>query len=68
MKRFAQLSLAGIAAIVLMKLVGLVVVPLLGLVATALAFGFKLLLLAGAAWIVWTLLRKSGCCGVSEEE
>ena len=68
MKRFAQLSVAGIAAVLLLKLLGVVVVPLLGLLAAAFAFGFKLLLIAAAAWLVWTLLRKSGCCGPGDDE
>ena len=68
MKRFAQLSVAGIAAVLLLKLLGVIVVPLLGLLAAAFAFGFKLLLIAAAAWLVWTLLRKSGCCGTCDDE
>ena len=68
MKRFAQLSVAGIAAVLLMKLLGVVMAPLLGLMAAAFGFALKLLLLAGAAWLVWTLMKKSGCCGIREEE
>ena len=68
MKRFAQLSVAGIAAVLLLKLLGVIVVPLLGLLASAFAFTFKLLLIAGAVWLVWTLLKKSGCCGTRDEE
>lgn len=68
MMRFAQLSLAGIAAVLLLKVLGVIVVPLLGFLAAAFAFGFKLLLIAGAVWLVWTLLKKSGCCGTNEEE
>ena len=68
MKTFAQLSVAGIAAVLLLKLLGVIVVPLLGLLAAAFAFGFKLLLIAGAIWLVWRLLRKSGCCGTRDEE
>ena len=68
MKRFAQLSAVGIAAVLLLKLLGVIVVPLLGLLAAAFALGFKLLLIAGAVWLVWTLLRKGGCCGSRDEE
>lgn len=68
MKRFAQLSVAGIAAVLLMKLLGAVMVPLLGLMAAAFAFALKLLLFAAAAWLVWKLMKKSGCCGTSDEE
>ena len=68
MKRFAQLSVAGVAAVLLLKLLGMVAIPLLGIVAAAFAFALKLLLIAGAAWLVWTLIKKSGCCGTREEE
>ena len=68
MKTFAQLSVAGIAAVLLLKLLGVIVVPLLGLLASAFAFGLKLLLIAGAAWLIWTLLKKSGCCGTRDED
>ncbi len=68
MKRFAQLSAAGIAAVLLLKLAGAVLLPLLGMVAAAFAFALKLLLIAGAAWLVWTLVKKSGCCGTREKD
>ena len=47
MKTFAQLSAVGIAAVLLLKLLGMIVVPGL-LLAAAFAFGFKLLLIAAA--------------------
>lgn len=62
------MSVAGIAAVLLLKLLGVIVVPLLGMLAAAFAFTLKMLLIAGAAWLVWTLIRKSGCCGTREEE
>ena len=68
MKTFAQLSAVGIAAVLLLKLLGVIVVPLLGFLAAAFAFGFKLLLIAAAVWLVLKLLRKSGCCGASDDE
>ena len=68
MKTFAQLSAVGIAAVLLLKLLGVIVVPLLGLLAAAFALGFKLLLIAGAVWLVLKLLRKSGCCETRDEE
>ena len=68
MKTFAQLSAIGIAAVLLLKLLGVVLVPLLGFMAAAFAFTMKLLLIAGAAWLVWTMIRKSGCCGTRDEE
>jgi threonine/homoserine/homoserine lactone efflux protein len=68
MKTFAQLSVAGVAAVLLLKLLGVIVVPLLGFLAAAFAFTFKLLLIAGAAWLIWRLVRKSGCCGTRDEE
>lgn len=45
MKAFSQLPAAGITAVLLLK-------------AAAFAFGFKLLLIAAAVRLVWTLLRK----------
>ena len=68
MKTFAQLSALGVAAVLLLKLLGVIVVPLLGFMAAAFAFALKFLLIAGAAWLVWTLIRKSGCCGTRDEE
>ncbi len=68
MKTFAQLSAVGIAAVLLLKLLGVIVVPLLGFLVAAFAFTFKLLLIAGAVWLVWRMLRKSGCCGTRDEE
>ena len=68
MKTFAQLSAVGIAAVLLLKLLGVIVVPLLGFMAAAFAFALKFLLIAGVAWLVWTLIKKSGCCGTRDEE
>lgn len=68
MKTFAQLSAVGVVAVLLLKLLGLVAVPLLGFLAAAFAFSLKILLMAGAAWFIWNLIRKSGCCGTREEE
>ena len=66
MKTFAQLSAVGIAAVLLLKLLAVVVGPLLGLMAVAFAFTFKLLMVAGLAWLAWSLFKKN-CCKNPDE-
>ena len=67
MKTFAQLSAAGIAAVLLLKLLSVVVLPLLGFMAAAFSFTFKVLLIAGLVWLVWSMVRKT-CCKKREED
>ena len=57
MKTFAQLAIAGIAGILALKIVGGIVLPLLGLAAGLLALAFKLTLVVLVGWFVLRALR-----------
>jgi len=57
MIRFAQLALAGIAGIVALKVLGVLVLPILGLAVGIFALALKVLLVLAVGWFVLRLLR-----------
>ncbi|NIP57444.1 MAG: hypothetical protein GWO00_05440 [Gemmatimonadetes bacterium] len=57
MIRFAQLALAGIAGILALKVLGILVLPILGLAVGIFAVALKALLVLAVGWFVLRLLR-----------
>lgn len=57
MKTFAQLAIAGVAGILALKILGGLLLPLLGLAAGIFALAFKLMLVVVVGWFVLRMLR-----------
>jgi len=60
MKRFAKVALAGLAAYAALKLVGGVLLPLLGLAVGLVALVVKVAIVIGVGWLVLNLLGQWG--------
>ncbi len=58
MKTFVQLSASGIVGLLLLKLLGAYLVPLLGMAFGLLALMFKVLLFVGVAWLLYSIFKK----------
>ena len=58
MKTFVQLSAGGIAGFRLLKLLGVMLMPLLGMVLSFLVLAFKVLLFIAVAWLLYSIFKK----------
>lgn len=58
MKMFASLTVAGVAGILLLKLLSALVVPLLGLFVGLLAMTVKFALIAAVIFFVYSMFKK----------
>jgi hypothetical protein len=58
MKMVAQLALAGLAGFVTLKLLGWLVLPILGLTVGIFGFLFKVVIVVLVGWIVLRLFRR----------
>jgi hypothetical protein len=58
MKSFAALTVAGVAGLILLKLLAAVLLPALGVLFGLVALTMKLALVAAIGYFVYTLLRK----------
>ena len=59
MKTFAALTVAGVAGLVLLKLLAAVLLPALGLLLGLVALTMKLALVAAVGYFVYSMIRKS---------
>lgn len=60
MKTFAALTLAGVAGLVILKLLASVVFPLIALFLGIVVLAVKLALVGAVGYFVFSMLRKSG--------
>jgi hypothetical protein len=58
MKTFATITVAGVAGVVLFKLLAALVFPLLGLVAGLLAMTVKIALIAAVVFFIYSMIKK----------
>ena len=58
MKTFATITVAGVAGVVLFKLIAALVFPLLGLVAGLLAMTVKIALIAAVVFFIYSMIKK----------
>jgi hypothetical protein len=58
MKTFATITVAGVAGVVLFKLIAALIFPLLGLVAGLLAMTVKIALIAAVIFFVYSMIKK----------
>jgi hypothetical protein len=58
MKTFATITVAGVAGVVLFKLLAALVFPLLGLVAGLLAMTVKIALIAAVIFFIYSMIKK----------
>jgi hypothetical protein len=58
MKTFATITVAGVAGVVLFKLIAALVFPLLGLVAGLLAMTVKIALIAAVIFFIYSMIKK----------
>jgi len=68
MMRFAQVTVAGVASIILLKLIATFLLPLLGIVMGFFALMFKVALVALVGYLVYSFFRRRKCCEAEEEE
>ncbi len=59
MKTFAALTVAGVASLVILKLVAALLLPVLGLLFGLVALTVKLALIAALGFFVYSLFKKS---------
>lgn len=59
MKTAAQLTAAGLAGIVILKVTGLFVVPMIGFIVGILGLALKIVLVMAVGYFVLSLLRKN---------
>ena len=58
MKTFATITVAGVAGVVLFKLIAALIFPLLGLVAGLLAMTVKIALIAAVVFFIYSMIKK----------
>lgn len=58
MRTFAALTVAGVAGILLLKLLTALVFPVFGMLLGLLAMAVKLGLLAAVIWFIYSMIRK----------
>ena len=59
MKTFAALTVAGVAGLVILKLLAAVLLPALGILLGLVALTMKLALVAAIGYFVYTMIRKN---------
>ncbi len=61
MMRFAQVTVAGVASIILLKLIATFLLPLLGIVMGFFALMFKVALVVLVGYLVYSFFRRRKC-------
>lgn len=68
MMRFAQVTVAGVVSIILLKLIAMFLLPLLGIAMGFFALMFKVALVVLVGYLVYSFFRRRKCCEAEAEE